>query len=60
MISAHTAAKIQAAERLYAARKIIEEQRSLICFEIKHLDDFAECIRRLDRLVNYVMEVAGE
>lgn len=37
------------------ARKIIEEQRSLVCFEIEHLDDFAECMRRLDRLINHAM-----
>jgi len=56
MITAHTAARIQAASQLLIARKIIEEQRSLVCFAIHHLDDFAECTRRIDRLVNHAMQ----
>lgn len=62
MITAYTEARIQAAHKLSEARNLIVDQRSLICWGTKDLEEFRLLTQTLDRLVNHVMrqEVISE
>ena len=62
MITAYTAARIQAASKLSEARDLVLDQRSLICWATEDLEEFRQVTQALDRLVNGVMrqEVTSE